>query len=57
VGDGVISKLGKEGEVIGVEIISLSKTSKEDLAGLPPETRKAMFVAIRKLSMAAAGLS
>lgn len=57
VGDGVISKLGKEGEVIGVEIVGLSKTSKKDLMGLPSDVRKMLLEAIKKLSVATAALT
>lgn len=57
VGDGVISKLGKGGEVVGVEIVGLSKTTKEDLAGLPSDVRKMLLEAIKKLSVATAALA
>ncbi|HZW57973.1 MAG TPA: DUF2283 domain-containing protein [Nitrososphaerales archaeon] len=57
IGDGVISKLGKNGEVISVEIIGLSKTSKEDLDGLPSDVRSALLEVIRKLCVATSGLA
>lgn len=57
VGDGIISKLGKNGEVIGVEIVGLSKTRKEDLAGLASDVRNTLLEAIKKQSVATAGLS
>jgi len=57
VGDGIISKLGKNGEVIGVEIVGLSKTRKEDLAGLASDVRDTLLEAIKKQSVATAGLS
>jgi uncharacterized protein YuzE len=57
VGDGIISKFGKNGEIIGVEIVGLSKTTKKDLAGLPCDVRKTLLKAITKLSVATAGLS
>lgn len=56
-GDGVISKIGNHGEVIGVEIVGLSKTSKDDLAGLPSGVRKMLLEAINKLSVATSALS
>ncbi len=57
VGDGVIVKLNKERRVIGIEIISLSKTRKEDLNGLPQDVRKVFLESIRKLSTAASHLT
>lgn len=57
VGDGIISKLGKNGQVVGVEIVGLSKTTREDLAGLPSDVRNTLLQAIKKLSVATAGLS
>ena len=54
VGDGIVSKLGKDGEVIGIEIVSLSKTSKEDLIGLPMEAKNELLEAIRKQAAAGA---
>lgn len=56
-GDGVILKLGPNEEVLGVEIVSLSKTRKEDLNGLPSDVRKTVLEAIRKLNLATAKLS
>ena len=57
VGDGIILKLGENGEEIGVEIVGLSKTSKEDLAGLPFEVRKMVLEIAKKMSVATARLS
>ncbi|MGA2876225.1 MAG: DUF2283 domain-containing protein [Nitrososphaerales archaeon] len=57
VGDGIISKLGKNGEVIGVEIVGLSKTRREDLAGLASDVRNTLLEAIKKQNVATAGLS
>ena len=56
-GDGVILKLGSNREVVGVEMVGLSKTTKEDLAELPSDVRKTLLEAIKKLSVATAGLS
>ncbi len=56
-GDGVVLKRGPNREVLGVEIISLSKTKKEDLEGLPSDVRKTVLEAIRKLNLATANLS
>jgi len=39
VGDGVILKVGRNREVLGIEIVGLSKTKREDLAGLPSDAR------------------
>ena len=57
VGDSIISKLGKNGKVVGVEILGLSKTRREDLAGLPADVRNSLLEAVSKLSVATAGLS
>jgi uncharacterized protein YuzE len=57
VGDSIISKLGKNGKVVGVEIVGLSKTRREDLAGLPADVRNSLLEAVSKLSVATAGLS
>jgi uncharacterized protein YuzE len=57
VGDGVISKLGNDGEVIGVEIIGFTKTTKQDLARLPSHALNALLEAIRKQIAAGAALA
>ncbi len=57
VGDGVILKLESNGVVAGVEIIGLSKTTKEDPGGLPSDVRKTLLEVIKKLSLATACLS
>jgi len=53
VGEGVVVKLDKDGGIIGVEIISLSKTGREELANLPVDIRQALVESIRKLAAAA----
>jgi uncharacterized protein YuzE len=56
-GDGVILKLGRNRDILGVEIIGLSKTTKEDLSGLPSDVRKTVLDVTKKLNLATAGLS
>ena len=57
VGDGIILKLGRNREAVGVEIVGLSKTTRKDLAGLPSGVRKTVLEAIKKQSLATASLS
>jgi uncharacterized protein YuzE len=48
VGDGVIAKLDKRGKIIGVEIISASKTSRGQLANLPEDIRSILMDSMEK---------
>lgn len=57
VADGVIAKLDKDGKIIGVEIISASKTSREQLANLPENIRSILMDSIEKLAMAASRIT
>ena len=56
-GDGVILKLGRNRDILGVEIVGLSKTTKEDLSGLPSDVRKTVLDVTKKLNLATARLS
>lgn len=57
VADGIIAKLDRHGQIIGVEIVSLSKTRKEELVNLPEEIRQALLQSMRELAAAASQLS
>jgi len=57
VGDGVIAKLDKHGKIIGVEIISASKTSREQLANLPENIRNILRDSMGKLAAAASRMT
>ena len=53
VADGVIAKLDKQGKIIGVEIISASKTSREQLTNLPENIRSILMDSMKKLAAVA----
>jgi len=53
VGDGVIAKLDRQRKIIGVEIVSASKTSREQLANLPEDIRSILIDSIEKMATAA----
>lgn len=57
VGDGVIAKLDKNGKIIGVEIISASKTRREQLANLPENIRSILMDSMEKLATAASHIT
>lgn len=57
VGDGVIKKMDRDGRIIGVEIVSLSKTSREELANLPEDVRSALLDSMKKLATAASQIT
>lgn len=57
VGDGVIAKLDMHGEIIGVEIISASKTSREQLANLPENIRSILIDSMEKLATVASRIT
>jgi uncharacterized protein YuzE len=57
VGDGVVAKLDGDGKIIGVEIISASKTSVEQLADLPEDIRNILNDSMKKLATAASRIT
>jgi len=57
VGDGVIAKLDNDGEIIGVEIITASKTSRDQLANLPESIRSILMDSTKKLATAASHMT
>jgi len=57
VGDGVIAKLDKQGQIIGVEIISASKTGREQLINLPEDVRNVLLDSLSKLAAAASHIT
>jgi uncharacterized protein YuzE len=57
VGDGVITKLDKQGQIIGVEIISASKTGREELTNLPENIRSVLLDSLSKLAAAASHIT
>lgn len=57
VGDGVIAKISKAGKIVGVEIISASKTKPEDLTNLSEEIRDTLRDSMKKLAAAASRIT
>lgn len=57
VGDGVIAKLDKSGKIIGVEIISASKTNREQFANLPKDIRNILMDSMGKFATAASRIT
>lgn len=57
VGDGIITKLDKQGQIIGVEIISASKTGREHLTSLPENIRSVLLDSLSKLAAAASHIT
>lgn len=57
VGDGIVAKLDKHGKIIGVEIISASKMSREHLANLPDGMRSILMDSMEKLATAASRIT
>ena len=57
IGDGVVAKLDKNGKIIGVEVISASKTGREELTNLPEDIRRILADSMRKLAAAASRMA
>jgi len=50
IGDNLVLKLDVNSNVVGVEVLSLSKLDEEDLARLPKEVRETLISALRKIA-------
>ena len=50
-GDNIVLKLDKKGEIIGVEIISLRNLIREDTAKLPKQVRSQVKEALKKIAI------
>lgn len=48
--ENLIIKLNSKGEVVGLEIISLSKLEKQDLENLPPKLKETLLASLKKIS-------
>ncbi len=57
VGDGVIAKLDEQGKIIGIELISATRTKREELSNLPPDIRGILSDAMKKLAAAASRIT
>ena len=57
VGDGVIAKLDKHRQIVGIEIISASKTGKEQLTNLPENIRSMLMNSLSKLAATASHIT
>ena len=57
IGDGVIAKLDKHRKIIGVEIVSASKTTREQLVNLPEDIRKVLIDSMEKLATTASHIT
>ena len=50
-GDNIVLKLDKKGEIIGVEIISLRNLIREDTAKLPKQVRSQVKETLKKIAI------
>jgi len=48
--DNVVVKLDKKNCVVGVEVISLSRLSQDDVESMPVEIREAFMLALKKIA-------
>ena len=48
--DNVVVKLNKKNDVIGVEVISLSRLNEDDMESMPREMREALASALKKIA-------
>jgi len=48
-GENMVIKLNHKGEVVGLEIINLSKLEKQDLENLPSKLKEALLASLKKI--------
>jgi len=48
--ENVVAKLNEKNDIIGVEVISLSRLTEEDIGSMPTEIRKVLISALKKIA-------